>query len=239
MVIDFDAEIGGDDNRGRRRRQRRQAASKAMLLTSAEASSGAEDENMKRAIKESTAAATANGLDEKKRDDLIAKAAAKAERKRKRKEEKARRKAEKKAKKKLEETVNNGEGGGGKDSDIEILEDDNGVCVLSIQPKPIKLTIKTNGHSTAAATSDPPTHDTPSPSSSAAKKTSSRDVRTQCDKCQEPGDNYNLVRCDECKKCFHFRCLIPPVTKSPKRPGWGWHCNECDPSDRDSDWHLD
>ena len=21
--------------------------------------------------------------------------------------------------------------------------------------------------------------------------------------------------------------------------GWGWHCNECDPSDRDSDWHLD
>lgn len=232
MVFDFDAEVG-DENRGRRRRQRRQAASKAMFLTSAEASSGAEEEHMKRAIKES--AATANGLDEKKRDDLIAKAAAKAERKRKRKEEKARRKAEKKAKKKLEETVNNG--GGGKDSDIEILEDDNGVCVLSIQPKPIKLTIKTNGHATAATSDQPPTHKTPSPTP-AVKKTS-KDVRTQCDKCQESGDNTNLVRCDECKKCFHFRCLFPPVTKTPKRPGWGWHCNECDPSDRDSDWHLD
>jgi len=21
--------------------------------------------------------------------------------------------------------------------------------------------------------------------------------------------------------------------------GYSWHCNDCDPSDRDSDWHLD
>eukprot|EP00096_Caligus_rogercresseyi_P007469 TRINITY_DN25332_c0_g1_i1.p1 TRINITY_DN25332_c0_g1~~TRINITY_DN25332_c0_g1_i1.p1 ORF type:complete len:847 (-),score=233.61 TRINITY_DN25332_c0_g1_i1:526-3066(-) len=67
----------------------------------------------------------------------------------------------------------------------------------------------------------------------------SRDVRTFCNKCETSGSNGNLVRCDECKKCYHFSCLIPPVKKSPKVAGYGWHCNECDPSDVDSDWHLD
>ena len=48
------------------------------------------------------------------------------------------------------------------------------------------------------------------------------------------------VRCDECKKCYHFDCLVPPVKKSPKVAGWSWHCIDCDPSDaEDSDWHLD
>ena len=73
---------------------------------------------------------------------------------------------------------------------------------------------------------------------SSSKPKPKKDSRTQCDKCDLPGSNNNLVRCDECQRCYHFGCLIPPVTKSPKRPGWGWHCNECDPSDA-SDWHLD
>ena len=65
------------------------------------------------------------------------------------------------------------------------------------------------------------------------------DKRTQCDKCSGPGTNANLVRCDECRKCYHFDCLNPPVKKSPKVAGWSWHCTDCDPSDVDSDWHLD
>ena len=65
------------------------------------------------------------------------------------------------------------------------------------------------------------------------------DKRTQCDKCSGPGSNANLVRCDECRKCYHFDCLVPPVKKSPKVAGWSWHCIDCDPSDVDSDWHLD
>ena len=66
-----------------------------------------------------------------------------------------------------------------------------------------------------------------------------KDVRTRCDVCGGEGTNENLVRCDVCKKCFHFGCLMPPVKKSPKVAGYSWHCNDCDPSDRDSDWHLD
>lgn len=66
-----------------------------------------------------------------------------------------------------------------------------------------------------------------------------QDVRTMCDKCHTGGTNSNLVRCDECKKCYHFSCLIPPCRKSPKVMGYSWHCSECDPSEVDSDWHLD
>ena len=164
----------------------------------------------------------ANGLNEQQ-EDLIAKAEAKAERKRKKKEEKARRKAEKRAEKKriLEEANYD-------DSDddvIEVVEEDaNGVCTVRIEPKPIKLTIKTNGHHT--------THKrlktTPSPKP--------KDIRTSCNNCMESGDNSNLVRCDECRMCFHFACLNPPLKKSPKVPGYGWQCVDCT---GDSDWHLD
>ena len=66
-----------------------------------------------------------------------------------------------------------------------------------------------------------------------------KDLRTRCDVCAQEGSNENLVRCDVCKKCSHFSCLLPPVKKSPKVAGYSWHCNDCDPSDRDSDWHLD
>ena len=90
--------------------------------------------------------ANSNGLEEQ-REELIAKAE-RSERKRKKKEEKQRRKAEKRAEKKriLEQEENGNSGKSDDDSDIEIIEDDNGVCTVSIQPRPIKLTIKTNGH---------------------------------------------------------------------------------------------
>lgn len=207
----------------KRRENRRKAASKALLTATSSADNS--DEELKEALKKS---AKLNGqIENQQREELIAKAAEKAERKRKRKEEKARRKAERKAEKKRrlensgqdQEPVN---GDGKNDSDIEIIEDENGVCKTIIQPKPIKLTIKTNGH-----------HSTPTP-----PKRPPKDIRTQCDKCSQGGDNASLVRCDECKRCFHFGCLIPPLRKSPKVPGYGWHCNECDPSDQDSDWHL-
>ncbi|XP_059485465.1 PHD finger protein 14 [Neocloeon triangulifer] len=58
-----------------------------------------------------------------------------------------------------------------------------------------------------------------------------QDLLTQCDKCSDTGSNNDLVRCDECRKCFHFCCLEPPLKKSPKRRGYSWHCADCDPTD--------
>ncbi|XP_067012108.2 PHD finger protein 14 isoform X2 [Anabrus simplex] len=71
--------------------------------------------------------------------------------------------------------------------------------------------------------------------SSGPKKGKEVDVMTKCDVCGEPGNNQNLVRCDECMKCFHFTCLDPPVKKSPKRRGYSWHCADCDPTETESD----
>ncbi|KAG7211298.1 hypothetical protein KM043_010597 [Ampulex compressa] len=62
------------------------------------------------------------------------------------------------------------------------------------------------------------------------KRGKDTDLLTQCNVCDTPGTNQNLVMCDECKKCYHFTCLDPPVKKSPKRRGYSWHCADCDPS---------
>ncbi|XP_073438206.1 PHD finger protein 14 isoform X3 [Dendrobates tinctorius] len=62
------------------------------------------------------------------------------------------------------------------------------------------------------------------------KKLKSEDLRTECAACKGIGDNENLVRCDECKLCYHFGCLDPPLKKSPKQTGYGWICQECDSS---------
>lgn len=53
---------------------------------------------------------------------------------------------------------------------------------------------------------------------------------TQCDVCMQSGTVQDVVRCDECKKIYHFRCLEPPVKKTPKRRGYSWHCADCDPT---------
>uniref|UniRef100_A0A672ZP34 PHD finger protein 14 n=1 Tax=Sphaeramia orbicularis TaxID=375764 RepID=A0A672ZP34_9TELE len=62
------------------------------------------------------------------------------------------------------------------------------------------------------------------------KKPKADDTRTECTTCKGPGDNENLVRCDECRLCYHFGCLDPPLKKSPKQTGYGWICQECDTS---------
>ncbi|XP_024920858.1 PHD finger protein 14 isoform X2 [Cynoglossus semilaevis] len=62
------------------------------------------------------------------------------------------------------------------------------------------------------------------------KKPKAEDTRTECTTCKGPGDNENLVRCDECRLCYHFVCLDPPLKKSPKQTGYGWICQECDTS---------
>ncbi|XP_058474790.1 PHD finger protein 14 isoform X4 [Solea solea] len=62
------------------------------------------------------------------------------------------------------------------------------------------------------------------------KKPKAEDMRTGCTTCKGPGDNENLVRCDECQLCYHFGCLDPPLKKSPKQTGYGWICQECDTS---------
>ncbi len=43
-----------------------------------------------------------------------------------------------------------------------------------------------------------------------------------------------LFRCDECKLCYHFHCLDPPLRKSPKQIGYAWHCTACDLTDGDT-----
>uniref|UniRef100_A0A8D3B4M2 PHD finger protein 14 n=1 Tax=Scophthalmus maximus TaxID=52904 RepID=A0A8D3B4M2_SCOMX len=62
------------------------------------------------------------------------------------------------------------------------------------------------------------------------KRPKTEDSRTECTTCKGPGDNENLVRCDECRLCYHFGCLDPPLKKSPKQTGYGWICQECDTS---------
>eukprot|EP00092_Neocalanus_flemingeri_P007547 GFUD01008145.1.p1 GENE.GFUD01008145.1~~GFUD01008145.1.p1 ORF type:complete len:904 (-),score=240.13 GFUD01008145.1:238-2562(-) len=110
--------------------------------------------------------------------------------------------------------------------DVEILENDD----LSRSPDQQK---------------SPPTQTTPT-SRERPKRTPNgdntvrrgRDARTQCDVCLGEGNNANLVRCDECLRCYHFGCLNPPVKKTPKVSGWAWSCSECVPSDEDKGWHL-
>uniref|UniRef100_T1JG44 PHD finger protein 14 n=1 Tax=Strigamia maritima TaxID=126957 RepID=T1JG44_STRMM len=63
-----------------------------------------------------------------------------------------------------------------------------------------------------------------------------KDLRTECSKCKKCGTNANLVRlCDECSLCFHFLCLSPPVKKNPKQRGYDWHCENCDPTDKEEE----
>lgn len=61
-------------------------------------------------------------------------------------------------------------------------------------------------------------------------KAKNKDARTECIACSLPGNNRTLVRCDECKFCYHFHCVDPPLKKSPKVRGYSWLCHNCDPN---------
>ncbi|XP_023721232.1 PHD finger protein 14 isoform X2 [Cryptotermes secundus] len=121
---------------------------------------------------------------------------------------------------------------------------------IRIKIKPIPMPVgegaSSSGPQMFVATSSTETISTPSPIvarartssgrvSSGNKKAKDTDIMTKCDVCSAPGSNENLVRCDECMKCFHFTCLDPPVKKTPKRRGYSWHCADCDPTETDSD----
>ncbi|XP_030644347.1 PHD finger protein 14 [Chanos chanos] len=77
---------------------------------------------------------------------------------------------------------------------------------------------------------EPPPRERRQRQSAMQKKPKADDTRTECTTCKGPGDNENLVRCDECQLCYHFGCLDPPLKKSPKQTGYGWICQECDTS---------
>ncbi|XP_065839286.1 PHD finger protein 14-like [Oscarella lobularis] len=83
------------------------------------------------------------------------------------------------------------------------------------------------------------TSESPGASAEATKKL--KDVRTQCVKCGQSGTNQTLVRCDDCRKCYHFQCLEPPRKTTPKVAGYKWFCINCIPmSDEevDNSWEL-
>lgn len=54
--------------------------------------------------------------------------------------------------------------------------------------------------------------------------------QVKCDVCQQMGAASEVVLCDECRKNYHFRCLEPPLKKTPKKRGYSWHCADCDPT---------
>ncbi|XP_028819909.1 PHD finger protein 14 isoform X2 [Denticeps clupeoides] len=82
---------------------------------------------------------------------------------------------------------------------------------------------------------EPPPRERRHRQSAMQKKPKGDDARTECAACKGPGDNENLVRCDECQLCYHFGCLDPPLKKSPKQTGYGWICQECDTSSSKDD----
>ena len=62
------------------------------------------------------------------------------------------------------------------------------------------------------------------------------EVLKDCSVCNKPGDSKTLVKCDECKQCYHFQtCLDPPYKKNPKSKFYGWVCTECDESEEEND----
>ncbi|CAH3182295.1 unnamed protein product [Porites lobata] len=71
------------------------------------------------------------------------------------------------------------------------------------------------------------------------KKKKPEDSRTECCVCKQSGTNSNLVRCDQCKLCYHFQCLDPPIKANPKTRGYLWFCTECDESEEESDEDVD
>ncbi|KAJ8667179.1 hypothetical protein QAD02_008841 [Eretmocerus hayati] len=92
---------------------------------------------------------------------------------------------------------------------------------------PYQQSLAISAHSTPLSSAPTNSNRT---SSGSNRKSKDADFVSQCIVCSTLGTLQNLVMCDECKKCYHFACLDPPVKKSPKRRGYSWHCADCDPS---------
>lgn len=60
------------------------------------------------------------------------------------------------------------------------------------------------------------------------------DKPSQCVTCADSGSRKTMVQCDSCEQWYHFKCLNPPCTRTPKQRGYTWYCEACDVSD-DSD----
>ncbi|XP_003423803.1 PHD finger protein 14 isoform X2 [Nasonia vitripennis] len=98
-------------------------------------------------------------------------------------------------------------------------------------PAPTPSTSQLPGSTIPVVLNTPPvTTSTTNRGSTGGRKSKDADLVSQCTVCSTIGTNQNSVICDECKKCYHFTCLDPPVKKSPKRRGYSWHCADCDPS---------
>ncbi|XP_038078646.1 PHD finger protein 14-like [Patiria miniata] len=63
---------------------------------------------------------------------------------------------------------------------------------------------------------------------STQRKLPVRETKGTCCKCNKEGDTNSIVRCDQCKKFYHFSCLDPPCKKCPKKFGYMWYCTDCD-----------
>ncbi|XP_021951254.1 uncharacterized protein LOC110848362 isoform X3 [Folsomia candida] len=49
-----------------------------------------------------------------------------------------------------------------------------------------------------------------------------------CSICDQSDEQPWIIRCDNCKKLYHMKCLDPPLTRMPKRSKLcGWMCSDC------------
>ena len=236
-------------------RKKRQAAARALAANSSRANSDVDEDGWEKLppsvnnVNGVTAAAAAavesvpSTSEAALRETLLKNEALKEEKRRKRRAEKEKRRMEKRRRKEekrkrrmqeQEEEEEDEEETDEEENECEIIEDENGHEIVIIKPKPIKLKVKNN-----VVVNEDNNGKEKVNSNSQSSGRRSTDQRTKCDKCEGSGSNENLVRCDDCSKCFHFACLDPPAKRSPKVAGYSWACSQCAPSDVDSDWHLD
>lgn len=57
----------------------------------------------------------------------------------------------------------------------------------------------------------------------------------ECKVCKKRANKPSSVKCDRCLHVYHLKCLDPPLKRSPKQPGYGWHCKNCDSSDSEEE----
>ena len=79
------------------------------------------------------------------------------------------------------------------------------------------------GHGVASSGSDPVVLGGMWPG--AAAKQSELDA-VGCEICQDPGGFDNMAICSGCNRCFHLRCIMPPLSTVPSGE---WYCPGCDP----------